>query len=114
MGKPSKNQLKSMGGVKDAQVKYSDPRMAFLSTKKEMVIKESTIPMNCIFGVVPCASSPVVVCEDQLGYYLTNKNLIDVAILDPYRNYKRDQYTITKNEDDTFKVITKYNVEYII
>jgi hypothetical protein len=114
MGRPSKNQLKSTGGIKEGQVKYSDPRMAYCSTKKEMVVKESTITMNSVFGDVPCANSYIVVCEDHLGYYLTSKNLLDVSILDPYRNYKRNKYTLTKNEDDTFKVITEHNVEYVI
>ena len=113
--KVSKNQVKSTGGNKDCQVKYSDPRMAYSSTKQEMVIKESEhFKMVDIFGNVPCCNSPIVVCEDHLGYYITSKSLVNVAILDPYRNYKRDTYKLTKIDDNTFKVVNAYNVEYTI
>lgn len=114
--KVSKNQVKSTGGVKDEQVKYSDPRMAYSSTKKEMVIKESEyLKMLDIFGGdIPSANATVVICEDHLGYYLTSKNMVGAPILDPYRNYRRDMYSITKKDNDTFKVVTNNNVEYTV
>ena len=43
MARPSKNQVKSTGGNKDVQVKYADARMAYMNTKKELVVKESNI-----------------------------------------------------------------------
>lgn len=114
--KVSKNQIKSTGGMKEGSVKYSDPRMAYSSTKPEMVIKESEyLKMVDIFGGdITGAYSPVMVCEDHLGFYLTSKNYVGAPILDPYRNYRRDVYTITRNEDESFKVVTKNNVEYTI
>ena len=114
--KVSKNQVKSTGGVKDEQIKYSDPRMAYSSTKKEMVIKESEyLKMLDVFGGdIPGATAQVVVCEDQNGFYLTSKNFVGAPILDPYRNYRREMYTIVKNEDETFKVVTNNSVEYTI
>lgn len=115
--KVSKNQVKSTGnGNKDCQVKYSDPRMAYSSTKAEMVLKESEyLKMSDIFGSnIPSANSPVVVCEDHVGIYLTSKDLINVSVLDPYRNYKREMYQITKVDDSTFKVVNVHNVEYTI
>lgn len=115
--KVSKNQMKSTGGSnKDCQVKYSDPRMAYSSTKQEMVIKESEhFKMLDIFGSeIPCCNSPIVICEDHIGYYITSKSLVNVEVLDPYRNYKRCGYTISKIDDNTFKVVNAYNVEYTI
>ena len=114
MGKPSKNQLKSTGANKNVQVKYEDPRMSYMSTKKELVVKESNIELGMVFEETACGKSSVVVCEDHLGYYLTSKSYVDAPVLDPYRNYKRDQYQLIHNEDDTFKVITKHNIEYVI
>ena len=116
MGKPSKNQLKSTAAnAKDAQVKYDDPRMAYNSTKEDMVIKESTISMKTIFGDgIPTENTNIVVCEDHLGFYLTSKALVNVPILDPYRTYHRNNtYTITKNEDNTFKIV-KDTFEFVI
>jgi hypothetical protein len=115
--KVSKNQLKSSGkaAVSEGNVKYDDPRMAYMSTKKEMIIKESeTLKMKDIFGEdIVCKNAPVVLCEDHLGFYLTSKVNIDVPMLDGYRMYRRNDYTIVKNEDETFKV-TKNNVEFVI
>lgn len=103
----SKNQMKSSGksGQNDMQVKYSDPRMAYMSTKKELVVKESdNLKMKDIFGEdVLDRNSPVVVCEDHLGYYITSKAMIDVPLLDVHRMYTRKEYDITK-EDDVFKI----------
>lgn len=114
MARPSKNQVKSTGGNKDVQVKYADARMAYMNTKKELVVKESNIEMGQVFVGVAGSKSLIVVCEDHLGYYLTSKSYVDAPLLDPYRNYRRNEYQLTHNEDDTFKIITTNNIEYVI
>jgi hypothetical protein len=114
--KVSKNQLKSSGkSNNDGQVKYSDPRMAYMSTKKEMIIKESeTLKMKDIFGEdIICKNAPVMLCEDHLGLYITSKANIDVPVLDGYRMYRRNEYKIIKNEDESYKLI-KNGVEFVI
>lgn len=99
--------------VVTGQVKYSDPRMAYMSTKSEMVLKESqTIKIKDIFGEeVLGKNNPIVVCEDQNGLYLTSKENVGVNILDPYRMYRRNQYVITKENEDF--VITCKDKKYV-
>lgn len=115
--KVSKNQLKSSGKttVVEGNVKYDDPRMAYMSTKKELVIKESeSLKMKDIFGEdIICKNAPVVLCEDHIGFYVTSKVNVGVPTLDGYRMYRRNEYEIIKNEDESYKLI-KNNVEYVI
>ena len=103
----AKNVKNNNQGNKDSQVKYSDERMAYCSTKEPMIVKESEkIKSVDVFGDTCCCNSPVVLCEDQNGLYLTNKSVIGYNYLDPYRMYKRDLYEILK-EDESFKVRVK-------
>lgn len=115
-GKVSKNQMKSSGKsvIVEGVVKYSDPRMAYVNTKSELVIKESDkLVMKDIFGEnILCKNEPVILCEDQNGYYLTGKDLIDALVLDVYRNYKRNQYEIRKVEENYY--VTVNGNEYMI
>ena len=112
----SKNQKKSGGkvAIQEGVVKYSDPRMAYVNTKSELVIKESDkLVMKDIFGEnILCKNSPVILCEDQNGYYITSKDLVDALVMDAYRNFKRNIYTIRKEEDNFF--ITVDSKEYMI
>lgn len=115
MAKPG-NKSNNTNNTKDMGVKYSDPRMAFLSTHADMAIQESeNIKMKDIFGEdIVCKNAPVVLCEDQNGLYLTSKINVGVPFLDGYRQYQRHKYQIVKNEDKdkvTYKVI-KDNKEY--
>lgn len=114
--KVSKNQIKSSGkSISEGNVKYDDPRMAYMSTKKEMIVKESeSLKMKDVFGEdIMCKNAPVMLCEDHIGLYITSKVNIDVPTLDGYRMYRRNEYKIIKNEDDSYKLI-KNNVEYSI
>lgn len=114
MAKPG-NKSNNANTTKDMGVKYSDPRMAFLSTHTDMVIKESSnIKMKDIFGDdIMCKNAPAVLCEDQNGLYLTSKINIGVPYLDGYRMYRRNIYKIEKIEnEDNYKVI-KGNQEFI-
>jgi hypothetical protein len=110
MGKPSKNQLKSTAAnAKDVQVKYDDPRMAYLSTKPELVVKESeNITLGSIINGTISDKSLAVIAEDHLGYYVTCKSMVGANMLDPYRNYYRDKYEIVK-DGDNFKVVANGN-----
>lgn len=86
------------------KVKYDDPRMAYLSTRKELVIKETDLKLNQIY---PSAmNDTAVICEDQNGLYITGKSYVEANVLDPYRHfeYKRNHITITKTD-------TEYNIE---
>lgn len=84
------------------KIKYDDPRMAYLSTKKELVLKETELKLNQVY---PNAMNDIaVICEDQNGLYVTGKSYVDSLMLDPYRNYNRKSITITKTD-------TEYNIE---
>lgn len=94
--------VKNQNQVTQNKVKYEDPRMGYLSTKNELVLKETTIRLNCIY---PDAMNDVaVICEDQNGLYVTGKSYVNSLALDPYRNYKRNLAKVTKNE-------TEYNIQ---
>ena len=106
-------QNRSQGG-KDTQVKYSDPRMGYMSTRSELVVKESAdVKMKDIFGEdILSKNSPAVVCEDQNGFYITSKDNVGVPLLDGYRMYRRDGYSITlveseggEDKEKMFKVV---------
>ena len=101
-----------MGNAKTAankvvqnKVKYDDPRMAYLSTKSELVLKETDLKLNQIYP--PAMNDTAVICEDQNGLYVTGKSYVDANVLDPYRQpkYKRGLITVTKND-------TEYTIEY--
>ena len=102
--KVSKNQTAGMS--KDTQVKYSDPRMAYMSTKSELVLKESEkLVMKDIFGEdILSKNNPIMLCEDQNGLYLTSKSNVDCPLLDGYRMYQRNKYEILKEGEDTYKI----------
>lgn len=98
--------------VSTGQVKYSDPRMAFTSTKTDMVLKEcETLKIRDVFGNdMLGGGNAVMVCEDHIGLYLTSKENVGANYLDPYRNYRREQYELTKNDDNTFTIKANGNV----
>ena len=110
----SKNAKVSTGGNKDVAVKYSDVRMSYMSTKSELVIKEcETLKVKDVFGgETLCKNSPLILCEDQNGFYVTCKVNVDAPILDGYRMYAREKYSIEKDgekyiltiEDKTFEL----------
>ena len=103
--------VKNKVAKSDGEIKYSDPRMAYMSSKKELIVKESdTIKMRDIFDAskITDSNSFAVICEDQKGFYVTSKSMIDAPVLDPYRNYKRNEYELVKDED-AFKVIKNGN-----
>lgn len=101
--------------IDEGNVKYEDPRMAYMYTKKELVVKESNnLKMKDIFGEdIIGKDYPIVLCEDHKGFYVTSKANVDCTLLDGYRMYRRTEYEIIKNEDDTYKLI-KNDKEYII
>lgn len=88
------------------EVKYADPRMAYSSTKKEMVIKETELTANDIFNNEDY--SKAVIAEDQNGFYVTVKSVIDSPILDGYRMYKRNLAKVDKVNDNTFTVTSDF------
>lgn len=92
--KPEKNQPN--------QVKYADPREAYFSTKKEMVVVENTgLKLSGIFSnAMAMSSESAVIAEDQKGFYVTGKSYVDALTLDPYRSYDtvRKQVNVVKTE----------------
>lgn len=89
------------------KVKYDDPRMAYLSTKPELVVKETTIKLNQLYS--NAFSDVAVICEDQKGLYVTGKSYVGSLMLDPYRQYNRNSITVTKTETG-FDIETNNNV----
>jgi hypothetical protein len=90
--KPDKNQ-------NNGQVKYADPREAYLSTKKEMVVVENTnLKMSSLF--TNTINDSVVIAEDQKGFYATGKSYVGALTLDPYRSYAntRNNVIVTKTD----------------
>jgi hypothetical protein len=90
--KPEKNQ--------SGQIKYADPREAYLSTKKEMVVVENTgLKLSSIFTGVFLSDSAVI-AEDQKGFYVTGKSYVGALTLDPYRSYEnqRKKVNVVKTE----------------
>lgn len=84
------------------QVKYSDPRESFMSTKSNMMIKELDFKLKDIFKTD--YNETAVLAEDQNGLYITGKSYIDALVLDPFRQYERNKIKITKSE-------TGYDIE---
>ena len=80
-----------------SEVTYADPRMAYSSTKKEMVIKETELTANN-------DNSTAVIAEDQNGLYITVKSNVGAPILDGYRMYRRDSVKIEKTDDEHFTI----------
>lgn len=91
------------------EIEYADSRDAYFSTKKEMVIKITDLPMSTFYPKDTIGKA--VIAEDKNGYYLTNTTYIDVPLLDPYRQYKRN-LKILKTE--TGFEIKKDNISYSI
>lgn len=99
---------KSINNTKsEGTVKYADPRDAFLSTKKEMVIIETDIPANLIYKNAS-ERDKIVIAEDSKGFYFTCKNIVGQPILDPYRQYNR----ISVNKTDSGFTTTVNDVTY--
>ena len=92
MGKPKQNG----NNVQNGQVKYSDPREAYLSTKSAMVLKELDYQLKDFFA--DAMKDKAVLAEDQRGLYITGKSYVDALTLDPYRQYNRNTLKITRNE----------------
>ena len=97
---------KSNSKQTNQEVKYADPRMAYSSTKKEMVIKETELTANDIFNNKDY--SKVVIAEDQNGFYVTVKSIIGAPVLDGYRMYKRNLAKVDKVNDNTFTVTSDF------
>ena len=97
---------KSNSKQTNQEVKYADPRMAYSSTKKEMVIKETELTANDIFNNKDY--SKAVIAEDQNGFYVTVKSVIGAPVLDGYRMYKRNLAKVDKVNDNTFTVTSDF------
>jgi hypothetical protein len=96
--KPEKNQ--------PSQVKYADPREAYLSTKKEMVVVENTgLKLSGIFSNSYLNDSAVI-AEDQKGFYVTGKSYVGSSVLDPYRSYEE-----TRKQVNVIKTETGFDIE---
>ena len=97
--------MAKMKSTTEGGVSYTDKRMAFSSTKPEMVLKESEqLTVGDVFGDVFGKNSKLVVCEDQNGLYLSSKANVGSTLLDGFRMYFRNEYKITKNETDDYTV----------
>ena len=88
--------VKQTNSVQNVQVKYSDPREAYLSTKSEMVLKELDYQLKDFFE--NAMKDKAVLAEDQRGMYITGKSYINALTLDPYRQYNRNTLKITRTE----------------
>lgn len=88
--------------TQNSEVTYADPRMAYSSTKKEMVVKETDLTANDIFNNDD--NSIAVIAEDQNGFYVTVKYNVGAPILDGYRMYKRDSVKVEKTDDEHFTI----------
>lgn len=88
------------------EVKYADPRMAYSSTKKEMVIKETDLTANDIFNNEDY--SKAIIAEDQNGFYVTVKSVVGASILDGYRMYKRNLAKVDKIDDNNFTITSDF------
>lgn len=96
---------KSNSKQTNQEVKYADPRMAYSSTKKEMVIKETELTANDIFNNKDY--SKAVIAEDQNGFYVTVKSVIGAPVLDGYRMYKRNLAKVDKM-DNNFTITSDF------
>ena len=96
---------KSNSKQTNQEVKYADPRMAYSSTKKEMVIKETELTANDIFNNKDY--SKAVIAEDQNGFYVTVKSVIGAPVLDGYRMYKTNLAKVDKT-DNNFTIISDF------
>lgn len=96
---------KSNSKQTNQEVKYADPRMAYSSTKKEMVIKETELTANDIFNNKDY--SKAVIAEDQNGFYVTVKSVIGAPVLDGYRMYKRNLAKVDKT-DNNFTITSDF------
>ena len=88
--------VKQTNNTQNAQVKYSDPREAYLSTKSDMVISELNYQLKDFFE--DALKDKAILAEDQKGYYITGKSYVDALTMDPYRQHERSKYKITKTD----------------
>lgn len=98
---------KNSSAKNEGQVKYDDPRDAYLSTKKEMVIANTEYKLNMFFN--SAMNDIAVIAEDKNGYYITGKSFIGANVLDPYRQFHRNEITVVKTETG-FDIETDYNL----
>ena len=107
-GKVSKNAKVTVANSAH-QIKRTDPREEYMSTRQELVIADLSdrFKINFFFNGVD-STEGAVLCEDQNGYYITAKSYVNAPILDGFRQYKRDVLTITKFENDETKEFNIY------
>lgn len=79
-----------------SEVKYTDPTDAHYATKKDMVVKETDIPINMLLDID--STSNAVIAKDSKGYYVTAKKFVSEGCLDPLRCYHRKAVTVSKIE----------------
>lgn len=91
---------------KNATVTFADPRMAYSSTKKEMVIAETNLTVNDIFNNDD--KSIAVIAEDQNGLYITSKSIVGAPILDGYRMYRRNEVKVERINDNSFNIASQF------
>lgn len=80
----------------------------FYGSKPEWVKLELPFPEHNLNMYFENASSePVVVCQDEKGFYITGKSFLTGRILDPYRLYHR----FVPSSVDTSKLVEKATAE---
>jgi hypothetical protein len=80
----------------NGQIKYDDPRDAYFSTKKEMVVATTEFNLNMFYKTA--MNDVAVIAEDKHGYYITGKSFVNASVLDPYRQYHRNTITVNKTD----------------
>jgi hypothetical protein len=87
-------------------------------THMSEVIKVGDVNINQIcedlFG-----NSPIVIAKDNNSMYVTSKRHVDSGLLDPYKTYKKNHFTIVENvvegSDPTYTITNiKNNVSITI
>jgi hypothetical protein len=82
------------------QIKYGDPREAYLSTKNEMLVVENTnLNMSVLFD--NSISEKAVIAEDQKGFYVTGKSYVGALTMDPYRSCNNVRITVNVEKTET-------------
>lgn len=73
-------------GIKSGSEKHVTGVFDQLGTKQDFVVADIGVIKDK--NDVKCEA---VICRDNTGYYVTKKSYVKASILDPYRQYKREE-----------------------
>lgn len=101
-----------MGKKKQSKATNNNNQKALTTnygTHSDAILKIANININVIcddlFG-----NSPIVIAKDGDIKYVTSKRNVDTGLLDPYKTYCKDKFTIIENVDKSNESEVSYTI----